>query len=113
MDLGSTPSGSASAPGPDTVSARQLIAEYAAACTHRPPKDVLGHLGREVRSLLAEGISPTHIRAGLERQRAKGLHPSVLPSVVHEVMNATPSSPPVHRPWTNPKDVAAAYGGEL
>lgn len=113
MDLGDTPSGGASAPAPDTVSAQQLIAEYAAACAHRPPKDVLGHLGREVHKLLGEGIDPAHIRAGLERHRAKGLHPSTLPSLVHEAMNATPTAAVVHRPWTNPTDVDAAYGGDL
>ncbi|GCB47416.1 hypothetical protein [Streptomyces sp. NL15-2K] len=115
MDLGDTPSGGASAPAPapDTVSAEQLIAEYAAACRHHPPKDVLGHLGREVHKLLGEGIAPAHIRVGLERHRAKGLHPSTLPSLVHEAMNAAPAVPVVHRAWTNPTDVAAAYGGEL
>ncbi|MFB6977408.1 hypothetical protein [Streptomyces scopuliridis] len=113
MDLGTTPSGGASAPAPDTVSAQQLIAEYAAACTHRPPRDVLGHLGQQVRKLLDEGIAPAHIRASLERHRAKGLHPSVLPSLVHEAMNATPAVPVAHRAWTNPADIAAAYGEAL
>ncbi|GAB3950075.1 hypothetical protein [Streptomyces sparsus] len=113
MDLGTTPSGGASAPAPDTLSAQQLIAEYAAACTHRPPRDVLSHLGQKVRKLLDEGIAPAHVRSGLERHRAKGLHPSTLPSLVHEAMNATPSTSAVHRPWTNPTDVAAAYGEEL
>ncbi|MEW2293628.1 hypothetical protein ABZ719_13105 [Streptomyces sp. NPDC006743] len=113
MDLGNTPSGGASAPAPHAVSANELIAEYAAACAHRPPKDVLGHLAREVRKLLGEGIAPAHIRAGLERHRAKGLHPSTLPSLVHEAMNAAPTAPVVHRAWTNPADVEAAYGGDL
>ncbi|MEU2766703.1 hypothetical protein ABZ628_07830 [Streptomyces diastaticus] len=113
MDLGDTPSGGASAPAPHAVSANELIAEYAAACTHRPPKDVLGHLAREVRKLLGEDITPAHIRAGLERHRAKGLHPSTLPSLVHEAMNATPTVPVVHRAWTNPAEVEAAYGGDL
>ena len=114
MDLGNTPSGGASAPAPHTtVSAQQLIAEYEAACAHRPPKDVLGQLGREVKKLLDEGIAPDHIRAGLERHRTKGLSPRLLPSLVHEAMNATPNAPAMHRPWTNPTDVAAAYGGEL
>ncbi|MET9964913.1 hypothetical protein ABZZ80_03045 [Streptomyces sp. NPDC006356] len=113
MDLGNTPSGGANAPAPDTISAQQLISEYAAACAHRPPRDVLGHLGREVHKLLGEGIAPAHIRAGLERHRAKGLHPSTLPSLVHEAMNATATAAVVHRPWTNPADVDAAYGGGL
>ncbi|MFG3266475.1 hypothetical protein [Streptomyces bobili] len=113
MDLGSTPSGGASAPAPDTVSAQQLITEYVAACNHRPPGDFLGHLGRQVRKLLDEGVAPAHLRAALERHRAKGMHPSSLASLVHEVMNATPNAPAVHRPWTDPSDVAAAYGDEL
>ncbi|MFE3128491.1 hypothetical protein ACFXHD_34320 [Streptomyces hydrogenans] len=112
-DLGSTPLGGASAPAPDSVSAKDLIGEYAAACPHRPPQDVLGHLGREVKKLLAEGISPDHIRAGLDRHRAKGLHPSTLPSLVHEAMNATLTTTTPHQAWTNPTDTTAAYGGDL
>ncbi|KOG33833.1 MULTISPECIES: hypothetical protein [Streptomyces] len=112
-DLGSTPLGGASAPAPDSVSAQDLIGEYAAACPHRPPQDVLSHLGREVKKLLAEGIAPDHIRAGLVRHRAKGLHASLLPSLVHEVMNAVPAATAPHRAWTNPTDTAAAYGGDL
>ncbi|GAA0676270.1 hypothetical protein AB0900_08295 [Streptomyces cellulosae] len=113
MDLGSTPSGGASAPAASTVSAKQLIAEYSAACAHRPPQDVLGHLGREVRKLLAEGIAPDHIRAGLVLHRTKGKHPSILPSLVHEAMNAALAQPVIHRPWTNPADAEAAYGEQL
>lgn len=113
MDLGDTPSGGASAPALRSVSANQLIAEYAAACTHRPPQNVLGHLGREASKLLEEGIAPAHVRTGLDLHRAKGLHPSTLPSLVHEAMNAAPAAPVVHRAWTNPADVEAAYGGDL
>ncbi|MET8740794.1 hypothetical protein [Streptomyces sp. NPDC004728] len=112
-DLGPTPLGGASAPAPQTVSTKDLIGEYAAACTHRPPRDVLSHLGGQVRKLLDEGIDPVHVRAGLARHRAKGLHPSTLPSLVHEAMNASTPTPAAHRPWTNPADVAAAYGGDL
>ncbi|MFF9072755.1 hypothetical protein ACF1A9_10650 [Streptomyces sp. NPDC014872] len=123
LDLGtSSPSGGASAHAPETTSAQQLIAEYAAACAHRPPSGVLGHLGRETAKLLAEGIGPGHIRAGLALHRAKGLHPSTLPSLVHEAMNAARAglvrpesrpSVPGHRAWANPADPAAAYAEEL
>lgn len=123
LDLGTTsPSGSAGAPAPETVSTQQLMAEYAAACAHRPPSGVLGHLGRETAKLLAEGIDPDHIRAGLARHRTKGLHPSTLPSLVHEAMNAVPAglartesrpNVPGHRAWANPADPAAAYAEEL
>ncbi|MYR58566.1 hypothetical protein GTY54_20770 [Streptomyces sp. SID625] len=114
MDLGSTPSGGASAPARDTVSVKQLLAEYVAACNHRPPDAFLNHLGGQLRKLLDEGIAPTHLRAALERHRAKGLSPSVLPSLVHEVMNAvSPATSAVHRAWTNPTDIVAAYGDDL
>ncbi|WP_406133225.1 hypothetical protein [Streptomyces zaomyceticus] len=123
LDLGtSLPSGSASAPTPETASAQHLIAEYAAACAHRPPSGVLGHLGRETAKLLAEGIDPAHVRAGLALHRAKGLHPSTLPSLVHEAMNATAAglarpesrpNVPAHRAWANPADPAVAYAEEL
>ncbi|MEU5833990.1 hypothetical protein ABZ820_09930 [Streptomyces diacarni] len=124
VDLGSSPSGGASAPAQESVSTQQLIGEYAASCAHRPPNGVLGHLGREVAKLLKEGIDPAHVRAGLARHRAKGLHPSTLPSLVHEAMNATgpagglvrPESANTvrgHRAWANPADPAAAYAEEL
>ncbi|MCX5291369.1 hypothetical protein [Streptomyces sp. NBC_00183] len=123
LDLGTTsPSGGASAPAPEAVSTKLLIDEYAAACAHRPPSGVLGHLGRETAKLLAEGIAPEHVRAGLARHRVKGLHPSTLPSLVHEAMNATPAglvrpetrpNVPGHRAWANPADPAAAYAEEL
>ncbi|MDQ8708240.1 hypothetical protein RCO28_38145 [Streptomyces sp. LHD-70] len=123
LDPGTTsPTGDASVPAQPTASARQLIAEYAAACAHRPPRDLLGHLGRETAKLIAEGVEPDHIRAGLTRHRAKGLHPSTLPSLVHEAMNAAPaglarpgSTPNLaaHRPWANPANPAAAYAEEL
>ncbi|WP_353946469.1 hypothetical protein ABII15_35945 [Streptomyces sp. HUAS MG91] len=123
LDLGTTsPSGSASAPTPENASAQQLIAEYTAACAHRPPSGVLGHLGRETAKLLAEGIDAAHVRAGLALHRAKGLHPSTLPSLVHEAMNAPRTglarpefrpNVPAHRAWANPADPAAAYAEEL
>ncbi|MBU6529665.1 hypothetical protein [Streptomyces mayonensis] len=123
LDLGTTsPSGGASVPTQSTPTTQQLMAEYVAGCAHRPPREVLGHLGRETAKLLAEGIRPDHIRAALTRHRAKGLHPSTLPSLAHEAMNAAaegfarPESRPnvpAHRPWANPADPAAAYAEEL
>ncbi|MGK5496718.1 hypothetical protein [Streptomyces sp. URMC 125] len=121
LDPGSVPSGR-TAPAPDTVpesvSAKGLLAEYVSGCAHRPPEDTLGHLGRQVRKLLDEGFGTETVRLALERMRAKGLHhPSVLPSVVHEVLNAAPSSAasgagpwasdkPAYTPWTNPTDTS-------
>ena len=45
--------------------------------------------------------------------RLKGLHASLLPSLVNEAMNAPPTGGSPHRAWTNPADPEAAYGGEL
>lgn len=114
LDPGSIPTGR-TAPAPSTVSAKTLVGEYIAACSHRPPERVLGHLGRELNQLIAEGIAPEHLRAALERLRAKGLSPSTLASLVNEVMNAAPAAaswpaPQAgggYTPWMNPADDSA------
>lgn len=105
-----------------TVSANQLVGEYVAACDERPPSDVTGHLGRIAKKLLGEGISPEHIRAGLQNFAANPKHPSVLTSMVNEAMNARSGglarpgnrpNVPAHQAWTNPTNAAAAYAEEL
>ncbi|WP_423833666.1 hypothetical protein [Streptomyces manipurensis] len=115
VDLGSTPLGGASAPAHDTVSPSQLVAEYASACPNRPPAAVLGQLGKTVDKLLSEGIDPAHIRTGLARLRERALHPSVLPSLVNEAMNPPQTTTALrgHRPYANPANAEAAYGGAL
>ncbi|WP_327354490.1 hypothetical protein [Streptomyces sp. NBC_01304] len=120
MDLGKGSLGGASAPAPSpasaavSVSAKELLAEYVAACAHQPPEKLLRHLGREINQLLGERIDAAHIRRGLERLRAKGLSPSVLPSAVNEAMNAGQSISPAHgRTWASSAEIAAAYGSGL
>ncbi|WP_217559180.1 hypothetical protein [Streptomyces sp. GbtcB6] len=107
---------------PAAVSANQLVGEYIAACDERPPSDVIGHLGRIAKKLLAEGITPEHIRAGLQNFAANPRHPSVLTSMVNEAMNSRSAglarpgirpTVPAHQAWTNPIDAAAAYAEEL
>ncbi|MFJ9420003.1 hypothetical protein ACIRPT_38495 [Streptomyces sp. NPDC101227] len=121
LDPGSSNPSGRTAPAP-SPSAQDLLGEYVAACTQRPPGDVIGHLGRITRKLLDEGIAPEHIRSGLQRFAANPKHPSVLTSMVNEAMNASPaglvrleSRPnlPGHRAWANPADPAAAYAEEL
>jgi hypothetical protein len=124
LDPGSSfPTGRA-APDGGGVSAKELVGEYIASCRERPPGDVLGHLGRVVKRLLAEGIGPEHVRAGLRRYGQIQGHPSRLPSLVNDAMNAPGggaglASPglrpnlPAHTAWTNPADPATAYSGEL
>jgi hypothetical protein len=71
---------------PSTTDA--LIAEWLEHCTSRPPGSVIGQVGKQVKAMLAEGIDPADVRRGLAAWAKKGLHPSTLPSVINEVMNA-------------------------
>lgn len=95
MDPGSFLTGR-EAPAPDTVpaqvSAKELVREYVSSCNRRPPGNFLGHLGRETKTLLEEGFDAATVRLALERLRAKGLSPSVLPSLVNEHLNAVPAT---------------------
>lgn len=91
--------------------------------------DFLGLLGRKVKVLLDERFEPQDIRVAMERLRAKGLHPSVLPSLVNEVVNATPQAASVpssasgagpwaststsrYTPYLNPTE-PTTFGGRL
>ncbi|WP_059006587.1 hypothetical protein [Streptomyces specialis] len=120
LDPGSVLPSGRSAPAA-TASAGDLIAEYVTACAERPPADVLGHLGRLAKRLLTEGIAVEHVRAGLRRFAEIQGHPSRLPSLVNDSMNAPRPglappgirpNVPAHQPWTTPVD-AAAYAEEL
>ncbi|MER7702370.1 hypothetical protein ABTX81_05660 [Kitasatospora sp. NPDC097605] len=121
LDPGSSSPTGRQAPDAATVSANQLVGEYVTACAQRPPGSVLGHLGKVVKTLLDEGIAVEHIRSGLRRFAEIQGHPSRLPSLVNDAMNAhgrglaRPGSwpnVPAHQGWTNPVD-AAAYAEEL
>ncbi|MGW2858312.1 hypothetical protein [Streptomyces sp. NPDC001205] len=132
MDPGSLLTGR-EAPAPDTssakVSAKQLVAEYVRGCNRRPPEDFLGHLGRRVNALLDERFEADDIRAALGKLRAKGLNPSVLPSLVNEVVNAAPQSAAAlssasgagpwastgssYTPYLNPTAEPTTFGGRL
>ncbi|MGF1425506.1 hypothetical protein [Kitasatospora sp. LaBMicrA B282] len=123
LDPGSSFPTGREAPDVDAVSANQLIGEYVAACTQRPPGSVLGHLGKLTKALLDEGIAPEHVRAGLRRFAEIQGHPSRLPSLVNDAMNARTAGlarpgfrsnvPASHQAWTNPVDAVAAYAEEL
>ncbi|MFJ6381421.1 hypothetical protein ACIQI7_15700 [Kitasatospora sp. NPDC092039] len=122
LDPGSSFPTGRQAPDADTLSAGQLVGEYVAACAERPPGSVLGHLGKVVKTLLDEGIAPDHVRAGLRRFAEIQGHPSRLPSLVNDAMNARSAglarpgirpNVPAHQAWTNPVDAATAYAEEL
>ena len=110
------------APDAAGVSAKELVGEYVAACGQRSPGDVIGHLGRIAKKLLGEGIAAEHVRAGLRRYAEIQGHPTRLPSLVNDAMNAPAaglvrprfgSNVPAHTAWTNPVDAATAYAEEL
>ncbi|MEV4941468.1 hypothetical protein [Streptomyces zaomyceticus] len=113
----------------DEWSAKRLMAEHLRGCTRRPPKTFLGHLGKEIRQLLDEGFEPDALRPALDRLRTKGLHPSVLPSLVNEVVNSAPASSaspssasgagpwaavsPAYTPYLNPSEPTGTFGVAL
>ncbi|MEU5518724.1 hypothetical protein AB0H65_30545 [Streptomyces griseoaurantiacus] len=112
LDPGSSPTGRTA---PDTaVRASDLVAGYVRSCATRPPNSVLGHLGREVKKLIDEGVELRHIQAGLARYAEIQGHPSRLPSLVNDAMNAPRAGTAArHRSWTNPDDAATAYAEDL
>lgn len=90
----SRPDAAPQPPAADTpATAQTLVAEWLDRTTKRPPSTVIGQVAKHTRALLAEGIDPDDVRRGLARWMTKGLHPTTLPAVVNEVMNATPARP--------------------
>lgn len=69
------------------TNAGHLVAEWIEHCDSRPPGRVVGQVSKELKGLLDEGIEPDRIRRALAEWNRKGLHPSTLPSVVHEISN--------------------------
>lgn len=75
----------------DEPTAQTLLGEWLDHCRKRPPGTVIGQVGKQIKVMLAEGIDPGDVRNGLAEWWRKGLHPSALPSVVNELMNAAPA----------------------
>lgn len=77
-------------PDPDaSPSAKAVVAAWVLDCGTRPPGALIGHVGRLVADMLAEGIDPDHIRTALADMSARTLHPSSLPSLVWAAQQAT------------------------
>jgi len=76
---------------PAEPTTQALIAEWIDHCAARPPRNVIGQASKQVKAMLEEGIDPQRIRHGLAEWNRKGLHPSTLPSVVHELANKRPA----------------------
>lgn len=89
--------------GAPSANGGKLIKEHIDACRKRPPERVVGQLAKHVGEMLAEGIDPDDIRAGLAKFREKGdLHPSTLSSLVNAAMNAPRRAP--RRQDVDPED---------
>jgi len=89
------------------VNAGTLVAEWIDHCDQRPPTRVIGQVSRELKTLLDEGIEPERVRQALAEWNRKGVHPSVLPSVVHEMANKR-SRPNSKQQQTNDQFAQAA-----
>lgn len=91
VDINSTsvPPSAAQSATDSTATAQTLVGEWIELCRSRPPKPVIGQTSKVIKEMLAEGIAPDDIRAGISAWTAKGLHPAALPSVVNEVMNSS------------------------
>jgi hypothetical protein len=74
-----------------TPTAQTLVGEWIDHCSERPPGRVIGQVSKELKALLDEGIDPERVRRALAEWNRKGLHPSTLPSVVHEIGNRAPA----------------------
>lgn len=70
------------------ANAQTLIGEWIDHCGERPPSRLIGQVARELKTLLADGIAYDDVRRGFAAWHMKGLHPSALASVVHEVRTA-------------------------
>lgn len=85
--------------------ADQLIAYWIENVPKRPPGTVIGRVGKSIKAMLGEGIEPADIAAGLEAWATRGKDPSVLPSIVNEVMNGSGAR-------TGPARAADDLGGD-
>ena len=62
-----------------------IIAAWIDACgDKRPPGRLVGQLSKEIKTLLDEGQPYADVLAAVQLWHSKGVHPSVLPSVLHE-----------------------------
>lgn len=99
-------------PGPEPRTAQEIVGWWIDQCTQRPPKNVLGQMAKQIKQLLADGYQPLDIRRGITEWTTRDCHPSVLPSVVHNLVNGRPRAAP-SRPSTTDQRVVAALALDL
>ncbi|MBV6695589.1 hypothetical protein KV557_00420 [Kitasatospora aureofaciens] len=99
---------------PHATGAKALVAEYVRTCPQQPTERFRGHLGREIKQLLAAGYSVEQVRAGLRLLAKNPKGPSALESFVQEALTSRQArSGAPYQAWTNPATGAAAYAGDL
>lgn len=75
----------------DADSVGGLVAGWLDGCKVRPLSKVIARVGREVKQAISEDIPPHLIREALDVWQAKGLDPSLIPSVINQVANSRPT----------------------
>ncbi|KUG58960.1 hypothetical protein [Nesterenkonia jeotgali] len=84
---------SATVASDDARSSQTLVGEWIDNCAERPPGRVIGQLSKEIKTLLDEGQDYQQVRSAVQTWNTKGAHPSVLPSVLHELRNKRAQPP--------------------
>lgn len=74
------------------ASTQTLIAEWLENNQTRPPQQLIGQLSKQIKTLLDEGQPYPDVRNAVIAWHTKGLHPSTLPSVLHEIRNKRSST---------------------
>ena len=70
---------------------QQIVKVWIDEQSRRPPSAVIGQISKLVKQLLEDDhYTPTEVLAGIRAWQSKGLHPSTLPSVVHETTSPSP-----------------------
>lgn len=92
-------------PAEPPTTTQALVGEWIDHCHKRPPGNVIGQVSRQIKTMLGEGMDPADVRRGFAEWARKGLHPSTLPSVVNQVMNAGIGTAP-RKPSTTDQRVA-------
>ena len=76
-------------PADQTATAQDILGAWLNNQATRPPQRVIGHLAKEIKTLLDEGQPYADVLHAVHTWNSKGLSPSLLPSVLHETRNKT------------------------
>jgi hypothetical protein len=74
-----------------TMTTQTIVGQWIDHCQERPPSRVIGQVSKEVKNLLDEDKSPELVLRALAEWNRKGLHPSTISSVFHEISNRGPA----------------------